>query len=180
MATISTKIQDALNSQINAEMFSSYLYLAMCAYFDSLDLPGFANWMRVQAQEEGQHVDRLFDYIGERGGRVILEAIEKPPSEWESPLAAFEAALEHERMISQLIDDMVGLALEMRDRASESFLRWYVDEQVEEEASVDRVVKMLRMSQGHPTAMLMIDRELAARVPAPRPRLAPSSPSPGP
>ncbi len=164
MATISTKIQDALNSQINAEMYSAYIYLAMSAYFESLDLPGHANWMRVQAQEEGLHVDKLFDYVAERGGRVILEAIDKPPSEWESPLAAFEAALAHECEITKRIDDMVGLALEQRDRASESFLRWYVDEQVEEEASVDRVIKMLRMSQGHPTAMLMIDRELAARV----------------
>lgn len=163
MASISEKMQDALNGQINAETYSSHLYLAMSAYFESLDLPGFANWMRVQAREEDVHIQKLFDYVFERGGRVILGAIEAPPAEWQSPLAAFEAAFEHEQLISKGIADLVDLAISESDRASESFLRWYVDEQVEEEASVDAVVKSVRLGGGQPVAMLMLDRELAAR-----------------
>jgi ferritin len=161
---LSDKMQQALNGQINAEMYSSHLYLAMSAYFESLDLPGFANWMRIQAREESLHVDKLFSFIVERGGRVELEAIGKPPAEWQSPLDAFSASFEHEQKITVLISDLVGVAQAEKDRASESFLRWFVDEQVEEEASVDRVVKMLRMSDGQAAAMFMLDRELATRV----------------
>ncbi len=164
---LSDKMQQALNGQINAEMYSSHLYLAMSAYFESLDLPGFANWMRVQANEESLHVDKFFAYIVERGGRVELEAIDKPPAEWQSPLDAFSASFQHEQKITVLINDLVGVAEDEKDRASESFLRWFVDEQVEEEASVDRVVKMLRMSDGQAAAMFMLDRELAARVVTP-------------
>jgi ferritin len=164
MAVMNEKMQDALNEQINAEMYSSLLYLAMSAYFESLDLPGFANWMRVQAKEEDFHVQKMFDYIVERGGRVVLGGIDKPPSEWESPLAVFEAAYAHEQKVSGLIHDLVGLASDLKDRATESFLRWFVDEQVEEEASVDKIVKMLRLGDGQPVAMLMADRELAART----------------
>jgi len=163
MATLSQSITDALNGQIGAEMYSANLYLAMSAYFESLDLPGFGHWMRVQAREEQAHVDKLFGYIVERGGRVALAQIEAPPLEWGSPLAAFEAAYDHECEISQRIHDLVGLAHTEKDRATESLLRWYVDEQVEEEASVDRVVKMLRIGDNQPVAMLMMDRELAAR-----------------
>jgi ferritin len=164
MAAINEKLQKALNAQINAEWYSSYLYLAMSAYFESQDLPGFANWMRVQAREEDFHVQKLFDYVVERGGRVVLEAIEKPPVEWKSPLDAFEAALAHEQEITGLINDLVGLAVEQKDRATESFLQWYVDEQVEEESSAEQVVKMVKMGAGQPVAMLMLDRELAGRT----------------
>jgi ferritin len=164
MAVMNEKMQDALNNQINAEMYSSLLYLSMSAYFEALDLPGFANWMRVQAKEEDFHVQKFFDYIVERGGRVELGGIEKPPLEWESPLAVFEAAYAHEQKVSGMIHDLVGLASELKDRATESFLRWFVDEQVEEEASVDKVVKMLRLGAGQPVAMLMADRDLAART----------------
>ena len=170
---LSESIEKALNQQINAEMYSSNLYLAMSAYFESLDLPGFANWMRVQGREEVFHVDKLFDYVVERGGRVTIGAIEEPPKEWDSPLAAFRAAYDHEGKITELINDLVGIAHTARDRASESFLRWFVDEQVEEEASVDRVVKMLRLSEGQPAAMLLIDRELATRVVVPPTPAAP-------
>ena len=163
MASISERMQDALNGQIQAETHSSYLYLAMSAYFESLDLPGFANWMRVQAKEEDVHIQKLFDYIVERGGRVVLAAIEAPPREWSSPLAAFENAFAHEQQISAKISKLVDLAIEDGDRASESFLRWFVDEQVEEEASVDAVVKSVRLGGGQPVAMLMLDRELATR-----------------
>ena len=169
MAKLTKKMEQALNDQMQAEMFSQYLYLSMSAYFESQDLSGFANWMRVQSDEEGVHVHKLFDYIVERGGRVSLQAIEAPQAEWDGPLQVFEGALEHERMISSRIDSLADLACEKGDRASESFLRWYVDEQVEEEASVDKVVKMLRISEGQPVALLMLDRELATRVLPPPP-----------
>ncbi len=171
MAILNPAMNQALNEQINREMYSAHLYLALAAYFEERDLPGFANWMRVQSQEEQFHVTKLFNYVVERGGRVTIGAVAEPPSEWESPLQAFEATLAHEQEISTVIDGLVDLALTNKDRASESFLRWYVDEQVEEEASVDRVVKMLRLSEGQPAAMLMLDRELASR------RLAPSGSS---
>ena len=164
MASVSETMQDALNGQINEEMYSSYLYLSMAAYFESVDLPGFASWMHVQAREEELHVHKLFGFVVERGGRVVLEAIDKPPTEWESPLHAFEAAFAHEQEVSRMISDLVALAREQRDAATESFLRWFVDEQVEEEANVDRIVKMLRMSAGQPAAMFMIDRDLSART----------------
>jgi len=164
MASLSEKMQGALNGQINAEMYSSYLYLSMAAYFESVDLSGCASWMHVQAREEELHVHKIFDFIIERGGRVVLDAIAKPPSEWKSPLDAFQNAFDHEQKVSALIGDLVTLAREQRDAASESFLRWFVDEQVEEEANVDRIVKMIRMSEGQPAAMFMIDRDLGARM----------------
>lgn len=167
MAAISKKIQDALNGQINAEMYSTNLYLAMSAYFESLDLAGFAHWMRVQAKEEDLHVKKLVDYIAERGGRVRIGAVEAPPFEWKSALDAFESTYEHEQEISARIAALVSLCREERDAATESYLRWFVDEQVEEEASVDRVVKMLRLGQGQAVAMLMLDREMAQRPAAP-------------
>jgi len=169
MATIGTKMQEALNRHINAEIYSSYLYLAMSAYFESLNLPGFANWMRVQSQEEALHFNKFFDYVHERGGRITLDAIEKPPAEWSSPLDAFRATYEHEKMVTELIDKLVEVAIEERDRPTESFLKWFVDEQVEEEATVDRIVKTLEMGGESPVALLMLDREMAARVFAPPP-----------
>ncbi len=164
MAVISEKLQAALNDQINAELFSSYLYLSMSAYFEAQDLPGFANWMRVQAKEEDFHVQKFFDYVVERGGRVILEAIEKPQTDWNGPLEVFEAALAHERHITSRIHDLVELAAEHKDRATQSFLQWFVDEQVEEEASAEAVVKSIKLGGGQPVAMLMLDRELAGRT----------------
>ena len=168
MAAITEKMQDALNGQITAEMYSTNLYLAMAAYFESLDLAGFAHWMRVQAKEEDFHVHKLFDYITERGGRVVIGAVEAPPVEWASPLEAFESTYEHEQEVSAMVSKLVEVAQAENDRATESYLRWFVDEQVEEEASVDRVVKMLRLGDGQPVAMLMLDREMSAR-PEPTP-----------
>jgi ferritin len=164
MAAINDKLQKALNAQINAEVFSSYLYLSMSAWFEAQDLPGFANWMRIQAKEEDFHVQKMFDYVIERGGRVILEAVDKPQSDWDSAIEVFEQAYAHEQSITARIHDLVELANEEKDRATQSFLQWYVDEQVEEEASADQVVKSLRLGAGQPVAMLMLDREMAARV----------------
>ena len=120
MAAINDKLQEALNGQINAELFSSYLYLSMSAYFESQDLPGFANWMRVQAREEDFHVQKFFDYIIERGGKVALKAIEAPPSQWDSPLAVFEATLEHEQKVTGLVNNLVYVGLDFQGTGEES------------------------------------------------------------
>ena len=160
---ISKKMEKALNEQINAELYSAYLYLAMAAYFESENLPGFANWMRIQFQEETAHAMKFFGFINERRGRVVLKAIDQPAKEWKSPLAAFEASFEHEQMITGRIDDLVNLATEAKDHATNAFLQWFVTEQVEEETSVDTVVQMLKMADKAPGALFMIDRELGRR-----------------
>jgi ferritin len=161
---IGKKMEEALNDQINAELFSSYLYLAMAAYFDSENLPGFAAWMRVQVQEETFHAMKIFDFVNERGGRVVLKAIEEPAKEWKSPLAAFKAAYEHEQYITGRINDLVNLAVKEKDHATNSFLQWFVNEQVEEETSVDSVVQNLKMAEKAPGALFMLNRELGQRT----------------
>ncbi len=161
---LSPKMEKALNEQINAEMFSAYLYLAMVAYFQEKNLSGFAQWMTVQNEEETFHAMKFFRYVSERGGRVTLDAIEKPQFEWESPLAAMEAALEHEGYITGRINDLVDLAIEEKDHATASFLRWFVDEQVEEEDSVNEVVQKLRMVGSNGGGLFMMDRDLGTRV----------------
>ena len=159
------RMEDALNKQVNAELYSSYLYLSMAAYFESVDLSGFAAWMRVQAQEELVHAIKLYDFVNERGGRVTLTAIEAPPVQWDSPLAVFEAVYSHEQKVTGLINGLVDLAIEERDHATRSFLMWFVDEQVEEEASADAVVRKLKLAGESGSGLFMIDRELGQRVP---------------
>lgn len=161
---IGKKMEKALNEQINAEMYSSYIYLAMAAYFESENLPGCASWMRVQTQEENAHAMKLYDFVCERGGRVVLKAIEQPPKDWKSPLAAFEAAYKHEQFITGRINKLVDLALQEKDHATNAFLQWFVNEQVEEETSADAVIQNLKMAQKAPGAMFMIDRELGQRT----------------
>lgn len=158
------EIQDAFNKQINAELFSSYLYLSMSSYFESKDLPGMAAWMRVQAQEEVIHAMKFFDFINERRGRVILTGIGSPKTEWSSPLEAFEDAFKHECGISARINSLVDLAAEEKDHAAAAFLQWFVTEQVEEESSVDVIASKLRMFGDQPMGLVMLDKELAARV----------------
>jgi len=158
------EIEGAFNDQINAETYSAYLYLAMAAYFDSLNLPGFSNWMKVQAQEELVHAMKFFGFVAERGGRVQLKPIEGPPASWESPLAAFEAAYKHELHITDRINKLVDLALKTSDHAANNLLQWFVAEQVEEEASADAVVQQLRLVKGEGQGLFMIDRELGQRV----------------
>lgn len=160
---LSEKMEKALNSQINAELYSAYMYLAMAAYFEQNNLSGFANWMRVQFQEEQMHAMKLFDYVFERGGKVTLTAIEAPPSQWKSPQDVFEATLEHEQKVTGLIDDLVRLARDLKDTATEIFLQWHVTEQVEEEDSAGRILNWLTMSGGSPQALFMLDRELGQR-----------------
>jgi len=158
------KILKTLNDQINAEMFSSYLYLSMESYFQSISLKGFAAWMRVQAQEEMMHAMKFYDFVNERGGKVTLEAIAKPETTWATPLAAFEAVLKHEEHVTSLINNLVDLAISEKDHASNNFLQWFVAEQVEEEASVTEVVEKLKLIQDNPSGLFMVDAELGKRV----------------
>ncbi len=161
---ISEKMQGALNGQLNAEAYSSYLYLSMAAYFQHINLGGFANWMRVQAQEELMHVMKYYDFIDGRGGRVVLKPVEGPPTEWESPLAAFEAAYEHEQKVTGLINELVELALEGRDHATNIFLQWFVTEQVEEEDSANEVVQRIKLMGDATGGLFMLDQELGQRT----------------
>ncbi len=161
---LSEKIQAALNDQINFELFSSYIYFSMAAWFESEDLPGHANWMKVQAMEEMAHVDKLYSFIHERDGRVLAAAIDAPPQSWESPLAAFSHAYKHEQIVSRRFNKLVDLALAESDHATNSFLQWFVNEQVEEEASVKSVVQQLKMIGSEGQGVFMIDRELGQRV----------------
>lgn len=161
---VSKKMEEALNKQVNAEMYSAYLYLSMESYFKSLNLNGFANWMRMQTQEEMMHAMKIYDFINERGGRIILKPIEGPSTEWDSPLAVFEAVYAHEQKVTGLINDLVDLAIEEKDHATNTFLQWFVNEQVEEEASADEIVQQLKMMENAPGGMFMLDRELGQRV----------------
>jgi ferritin len=166
------KMLKALNDQINAEMFSSYLYLSMEAYFQSISLKGFATWMRVQVQEELMHGMKFYDFVNERSGKVTLEAIAKPDSTWASPLAAFSAILKHEEHVTSLINDLVDLAISEKDHATNNFLQWFVSEQVEEEASANEVVEKLKLIQDNPSGLFLLDAELGKRVFIPPPAAA--------
>ena len=161
---ISKKMEEALNDQVNAELYSAYLYLSMESYFKSQNLNGFANWMRVQTQEEVSHAMKIYDFVNERGGRMLLKGIEGPPTKWKSPLAVFEAAYAHEQKVTGLINKLVDLAIKEKDHATNSFLQWFVNEQVEEEASADEIVQQLKMMENAPGGMFMLDRELGQRV----------------
>lgn len=158
------RMQDALNKQINAEFEASYLYLSMSAYFESINLPGFANWMKIQAQEELTHAMKIFRFVNDRGGRVILTAISKPETEWKTPLDAFEGALAHEQKVTGMIDNLVDIATEEKDHASRSMLNWFVDEQVEEEANASDIAEKLKLIGDKGQGLLMLDRDLASRT----------------
>jgi ferritin len=168
---IKETMRKALNDQINAEFYSAYLYLSMASYFDSQDLPGFANWMRVQTREELSHGMLLFQHVTQRGGRVKLATVAEPPAEWKSPLNVFEDTSVHERKVTGLIDALVDLAIRESDHAANAFLQWFVNEQVEEEQNAAAIAGQLRIAANSPNALFMIDRELAARVFTPPPQL---------
>ncbi len=161
---LTSKMEKAINEQINAEMYSAYLYLSMASYFEDKNLPGFANWMYIQFKEEWAHAMRFFNYVIERGGRVELEAIEKPAFEWNGPVDVIEETLNHEKHVTSLIHNLMNIAHEEKDYASISMLQWFVDEQVEEEATASALLEKLRMIDGKGAGMFMMDKELAARV----------------
>ncbi len=161
---ISEKMNQAFNKQIKDEMYSSNLYLSMVAYFEEIGLKGFANWMRVQVQEENAHAMGLFDYLISRDGCVSIEAIEKPQTTWDSPLACFEAIYKHEQLVTSLINNLVDVAEQEKDRAAVSFLQWYIKEQVEEEANCSEICAKLNLIGDDKHALLLIDSELGART----------------
>ncbi len=161
---IDAKMQDAFNEQVKAEFYSSHLYLSMSAYLETIDLPGFANWMRIQYQEEMSHAERMFDYVIERDGRAVIKAWDDPQVEWKSTLEVFEEAYAHEQMVTGLINGLVDLSLELRDHASQIFLQWYVNEQVEEEASAKAIIQQLKMVGDSKAGLFQMDRELGQRT----------------
>ncbi len=160
---ISERMTQAMNEQIVKEYYSGYFYMQMAAYFDSENLDGFSNWMRVQAQEEASHAQIFFNHLCERGAEIKLGAIDAPPTEFKNALDVFEQGLEHEKLVTASIDNLVTIAEEEKDRASQSMLQWFVDEQVEEESNFDGLrAKLARIGDGN--GLYMLDRECAARV----------------
>jgi ferritin len=166
---LSPKVQEALSQQINAELFSEYLYLSMSAYFEAESFKGMAKWMRVQAGEEHTHAMKFYDFVNDRNGRVTLTQIEAPKTQWKSPLDAFEDAYKHEQKVSGLINDLSNLALAEKDHAAHNFLEWFVGEQVEEEANALMIVDQLKLVGDNGTGLYMIDQQLGQRGAAPSP-----------
>jgi ferritin len=160
---LSQKVQDAFNKQINAELFSEYLYLSMAAYFESLDLKGMAQWMKVQAGEEHQHAMKFYDFINDRNGRVLLTPIEGPKTEWKSPLEAFEDAYKHEVKITAMINELFTLVAIEKDGAGHDFLEWFCREQVEEEHNADLNVANLKRVGDNGLGLYTLDRDLGQR-----------------
>lgn len=166
---LSKTMEKALNKQVNAEAYSAYLYKSMSANFTAQGLRGAAHWLHVQMQEELIHAMKFYDFILERNGKVTLTAIDGPPTEWATPLAAFENAYAHEQKVTGMINSLVNLALKEGDHATNSFLKWFVDEQVEEEASASAVVQQLELVGDNRSALFLVDRELGQRVFVPPP-----------
>lgn len=161
---IKNSIQEAINSQIVKEIFSSNLYLSMASYYADSNLNGFAHWMRLQADEELQHAMKFFDYLLDRGGRPILGSIDAPQSEWDNPSAVFEHALRHEEYVTSEINKIADLAIEEKDHATMSFLQWFIDEQVEEEATTGEIVDRLKLIGDSSNGLFMLDNELKGRT----------------
>ena len=161
---ISAKMEKSINEQINAELYSAYLYLSMKAYFESENLKGFANWMDVQNKEETFHAMKFYTFLADRGGKIKLTSIGGPKTEWKSPLEVFEDVLAHEIKVTKLINNLVDLAITEKDHASNALLQWYVTEQVEEEMNADNIVRQLKLMGEAPGGIFMLDKELATRV----------------
>ena len=161
---ITAKLEKAINKQINAELYSAYLYKSMEAYFKSIDLNGFANWMNVQFQEEQAHAFGFFNFLIERGGKVTLEAIEAPKIDWKNAIEIYTDTIKHEELVTSLINELVTLATKEKDYASANFFQWYVKEQVEEEAAATTILNQLKLVNGEGQALLMLDRELQTRI----------------
>jgi ferritin len=161
---ISKKMAEAINEQINAEMYSAYLYLSMAAHFEAVNLKGFANWMRVQQQEETFHAMRFYDYLLSRQGVVTLKAISAPPNKWKTALDVFKAVYEHEQKVTDLINKLATLAQKENDHATGVLLHWFINEQVEEEANADANIQKLKLIGDNTSGLFLIDQELAQRV----------------
>ena len=161
---LNSNVQDAINEQINAELYSAYLYLSMAQYFEAEGLPGFANWFKVQFQEEQAHATIFMNYVNQRGGRVLLKAIEAVPTTWESSMAVFEATLVHEQKVTALINSLYTLAMNEEDYATRDRLNWFVSEQVEEEDNCRELIDKLRLIGDNGMGIYMLNTELAART----------------
>ena len=160
---ISKKMEDMLNEQINQELNAGYLYLSMAAFLEDESLPGFASWMKLQAEEEKEHAMKIFDFVHERGGRVTLKAISAPKSNWKSVEEAFVDAYAHEQKVTDLIYMLVDAANKERDYATTRMLDWFVNEQVEEEDSASSILDKIRMVKGSKAGLLYLDKELGKR-----------------
>lgn len=154
---ISEKIQDAINQQINAEMYSAYLYLAISSYFETQNLSGFAKWMKGHAQEEMTHAMKFYEYLLDRMGKVTLEAIPAPPCHWDSPLSALEHVYQHELKVTSLIHELLEKAMANKDFATCSFLDWFVNEQVEEEANTSKMLEKVKLAGSSTGALFALD-----------------------
>ena len=161
---IKKEVLEAINNQINAESYSAYMYLSMAAYFEDMGLEGFAHWMKIQYQEESAHALKFFNYLTERNGRVALKAIDQVPVDFNGIVDVFEKTLTHEMHVTDLINNLVNVAIAANDHATQSFLKWFVDEQVEEEANVEKILATLRLINGQGNGIFMMDREMKMRV----------------
>ncbi len=161
---LSERLQKALNDQVNYEFYSAYTYLAMAAYAESEDLGGFANFFKVQYEEELFHAMKFYNYINQMDGRVVIEAMKKPQVEYESVLHLFEAGYEHEKTVTSKIYNLANIATEEKEHATLSLLQWFIDEQVEEEQNFNTIIKKLKRIESNPAALYMLDEELATRV----------------
>jgi ferritin len=160
---ISKTMQAAINEQINKEMFSSYLYLSMAAYFENTGLAGAAKWMYVQSGEEREHATKFFEHLIARGGKVVLGALAAPEAEWAGPMAAFKAVYEHEQVITKSIYDLYELSLKEKDYPTQVLLQWFINEQVEEEKNAADVIESMKRIESHETAVLQLDHQLGKR-----------------
>jgi ferritin len=160
---LSQAVQDAINDQIHHEFHSAYVYLSMSAYLEAANFSGFAKWMRIQSKEEVMHGMKLFDYVNNRNGRVTLKTLEQPPVEWKSVLDVFENALRHEQKVTGMIHSLYALATKENDYATQVALTWFINEQVEEEATATAVVDRLKIAGGDGAALLILDNQLGSR-----------------
>lgn len=161
---LNTKIEKAINDQINAEMYSAYLYLSMSAYFERMNLPGFAKWTYVQYLEETTHALKFFKYVNERGGNVKFTAIKEPPTEWKSPMDVYDNIYKHEQLVTSLINNIMDISIQEKDHATNNLLQWYVAEQVEEEANAQLILGHLKRTGDSKDGLFMLDKELSARI----------------
>ena len=161
---LSKKIEAAFNNQLNAELYSGYLYLSMASWFERMNLKGFAHWLKVQTQEETVHALKFYNYLIDRGAAVKMMAIEGPVTDWETPLILFKSVYKHEQKVTSLINNLMDLALAEKDHASKVFIDWFVNEQVEEESNASQVVEKLKMVGTETSALYVLDKEMGARI----------------